>query len=104
MALATGSSYAIDAPFASNKAPHNQFHLSSKTPDPSSTMENEILRNSTKRCLDKATKAVAIIEAFVLGVVVHGITSLQGMVALLRISRFKFNMGKSLECFLRGHT
>lgn len=83
--LATEASSAIAAAFAPGKAPRSQFQLSPETPDPSSTMANEILSNSTKGYLGKATKTAAAVAALVVGAVVHGISSLERMVALLRI-------------------
>lgn len=63
-----------------------------------------MISNSTKGYLGKATKVVVVVATFFVGDVINGITSLEGMVALFRISRFKYNVGKSLECHLRGHT
>lgn len=83
--LATEASSVIAAALAPGKAPRSQFQLSPETPDPSSTMANEILSNSSKGYLGKATKTAAAVAAFVVGSVVHGITSLERMVALLRI-------------------
>lgn len=83
--LATEASSAIAAALAPGKAPRSQFQLSPETPDPSSTMANEMLSISAKGYLGKATKTAAAVAAFVVGAVVHGITSLERMVALLRI-------------------
>jgi hypothetical protein len=66
MILATEASSAIASAFAPGKAPRSQFQLSPETPDPSSTMANEILSNSTKGYLGKATKtAAAVVGAVV---------------------------------------
>lgn len=85
MILATEASSAIASAFAPGKAPRSQFQLSPETPDPSSTMANEILSNSTKGYLGKATKTAAAVAALVVGAVVQGVTSLERMVALLKI-------------------
>ncbi|GLJ22177.1 hypothetical protein SUGI_0416630 [Cryptomeria japonica] len=85
MTLATEASCSIATAFAPGKAPRSQFQLSPETPDTSSTMTNEMLSNSTKGLLGRATRAAAAVAALVAGSIVHGITNLERMVAVLRI-------------------
>lgn len=85
MTLATEASCSLATAFAPGKAPRSQFQLSPETPDTSSTMTNEMLGNSTKGLLGRATRAAAAVAALVAGSIVHGITNLERMVAVLRI-------------------
>lgn len=85
MTLATEALCSIASAFAPGKAPRSQFQLSPETPDTSSTVTNEMLSNSTKGLLGRATRAAAAVAALVAGSIVHGITNLERMVAVLRI-------------------
>ncbi|XP_030490033.2 mediator of RNA polymerase II transcription subunit 12 [Cannabis sativa] len=85
VALATEASSALAAVFAPGKASRNQFQSSPESHESNSSMSNENLNNSTKVVLGRATKIAAAVSALVVGAVVHGITSLERMVTVLRL-------------------
>ncbi|KAK9143773.1 hypothetical protein Syun_013173 [Stephania yunnanensis] len=72
----------ISGTFAPGKASRSQF---SEAHDSNSNLPNEVLNNSTKVILARATKAAAAVSALVIGAVVQGVTSLERMVTVFRL-------------------
>ncbi|CAK9143332.1 unnamed protein product [Ilex paraguariensis] len=85
IALATESSSALVQVFAPGKAPRSQFQLSPEAHDSKANVSNDILKNSTKSVLGRASKATAAISALVVGAVLHGVASLKRVVAVFRL-------------------
>ncbi|XP_068645657.1 mediator of RNA polymerase II transcription subunit 12-like isoform X2 [Aristolochia californica] len=98
IAVAGEAFSSISAAFAPGKSQARaQFQLSPETHDSSSGLSNEILNNSTKNFLSRATKAAAAVSALVVGVIVHGVISLERMVTC-----FKLKEGLDVLQFIRG--
>ncbi|KAG9441284.1 hypothetical protein H6P81_017138 [Aristolochia fimbriata] len=88
----------ISAAFAPGKSQARaQFQLSPETHDASTGLSSEILNNSTKIVPTRATKAAAAVSALVVGIIVHGVISLERM-----ITCFKLKEGLDVLQFLRG--
>ncbi|XP_031275828.1 mediator of RNA polymerase II transcription subunit 12 [Pistacia vera] len=85
IALATEASCALAGVFSPGKASRGQFQLSPEAHDSSPSMPNDILNNSSKVVLGKATKTVAAISSLIIGAVLHGVTSLERMVTVFRL-------------------
>ncbi|KAJ0113483.1 hypothetical protein Patl1_00451 [Pistacia atlantica] len=85
IALATEASCALAGVFSPGKASRGQFQLSPEAHDSSPSMPNDILNNSSKVALGKATKTVAAISSLIIGAVLHGVTSLERMVTVFRL-------------------
>ncbi|XP_062090335.1 mediator of RNA polymerase II transcription subunit 12 [Humulus lupulus] len=85
VALATEASSALAVVFAPGKASRNQFQSSPESHESNSSLSNENANNSTKVVLGRATKFAAAVSALVIGAVVHGVTSLERMVTVLRL-------------------
>ncbi|XP_068640515.1 mediator of RNA polymerase II transcription subunit 12-like isoform X2 [Aristolochia californica] len=98
IALAGEAFSGISAAFSPGKhQARAQFQLSPETHDSSSGLSNENLNNSTKIFLSRATKAAAAVSALVVGVIVHGVISLERMVTC-----FKLKEGLDVLQFIRG--
>ncbi|KAF3784152.1 Mediator of RNA polymerase II transcription subunit 12 [Nymphaea thermarum] len=82
-ALATEASNAVAESLA-GKASRSQFHLSSETVDSNSNLSSE-MNSSTKAFLGRPTKVVAAVSALLIGLVVHGVISLERMVSVLKV-------------------
>ncbi|XP_042503822.1 mediator of RNA polymerase II transcription subunit 12-like [Macadamia integrifolia] len=85
IAFATEASSAVAGAFAPGKAPRSQFQVSPEAQESNMNLPNEMLNNSAKLLLGRAGKIVAAVSALVVGVIVHGVTSLERMVSVLRI-------------------
>lgn len=84
IALATEASSALAGAFAPGKASRTQFQLSPEAHESNTNMSNETLNSSAKLVLGRATK-IAAVSALVIGAVIHGVTSLERMVTVLRL-------------------
>ncbi|KAL5572857.1 hypothetical protein UlMin_022454 [Ulmus minor] len=82
VALATEATSALASVFAPGKASRNQFQLSTESLDSNSVMSGD---NSTKVAFGRGTKVAAAVSALVVGVIVHGVTSLERMVTVFRL-------------------
>ncbi|CAN6487327.1 unnamed protein product [Victoria cruziana] len=82
-ALATEASNAVAESLA-GKASRSQFHMSSETTGNNSNLSNE-MNGSAKAFLGRPTKVVAAVSALLVGLVVHGVISLERMVSVLKI-------------------
>ncbi|CAK9134408.1 unnamed protein product [Ilex paraguariensis] len=85
IALATEASSALAQVFTPGKAPRSQFLPSPEAHDSNANLSNEILNNSTKAVLGRASKAMAAISALVVGAILHGVASLERMVTVFRL-------------------
>ncbi|KAJ7947292.1 Mediator of RNA polymerase II transcription subunit 12 [Quillaja saponaria] len=85
IALATEASSALAGLFTPGKASRAQFQMSPEALDTNTNMTNDILNNCTKVAIGRATKSAAAISALVVGAVIHGVTSLERMVTILRL-------------------
>ncbi|KDP28624.1 hypothetical protein JCGZ_14395 [Jatropha curcas] len=81
IALAAEASSALLMAFAPGKASRNQFQLSPE--DPNMNSSNEIMSNSARS--GRGTKSAAAISALIIGALIHGVTSLERMVTVLRL-------------------
>ena len=97
IALAAEASSALASALAPVKAPRSQFQLSPEAQDSNSSMSNEILNNSAKMALGRATKVLAAVSALVIGSVIHGVISLERMVTVFRLKE-----GLDVIQFIRG--
>ncbi|XP_042512477.1 mediator of RNA polymerase II transcription subunit 12-like [Macadamia integrifolia] len=97
IALATEATCAVAGAFAPGKAPRSQFQLSPEAHESNMNLPNEILNNSAKFLYGRAGKVVAAVSALVVGAIVHGVTSLDRMVSVLRLKE-----GLDIVQFLRG--
>ncbi|XP_057980761.1 mediator of RNA polymerase II transcription subunit 12 [Malania oleifera] len=84
IALAIEASSALAGVFAPVKASRTQFQPSPEAHDPNANMSSEVLNNSSK-VIGRPTKIAAAVSALVIGAVVHGVTSLERMVTVLRL-------------------
>ncbi|XP_038709264.1 mediator of RNA polymerase II transcription subunit 12-like isoform X2 [Tripterygium wilfordii] len=85
IALGTEASLVLAGSLAPGKASRSQFKLSPEAHDSTMTTPNEILSNPAKPALGRAGKIVAAVSALVIGAVIHGFTSLERMVTILRL-------------------
>ncbi|KAJ8900527.1 hypothetical protein K2173_025304 [Erythroxylum novogranatense] len=85
IALATEASTTLAAAFAPMKASRSQFQLSPESHDSNANISTEILNNPAKLALGRGTKIAAAISALVIGAIIHGVTSLERIVTLLRL-------------------
>ncbi|PIA49387.1 hypothetical protein AQUCO_01300301v1 [Aquilegia coerulea] len=80
IALATEASSAVAGSFAPGKVSRGQFPEGHDA-----NMSNQIVNNSAKSVLGRATKAAAAVSALVIGAIVHGVVSLERMVTVFRL-------------------
>ncbi|XP_043715509.1 mediator of RNA polymerase II transcription subunit 12 [Telopea speciosissima] len=85
IAFATEASCAVAGAFAPGKAARSQFQLSPEAHESNINLPNEMLNNSAKFLFGRAGKIVAAVSALVAGAIVHGVTSLDRMVSVLRL-------------------
>ncbi|EEF50532.1 mediator of RNA polymerase II transcription subunit 12 [Ricinus communis] len=81
IALATEASSALATAFAPGKASRSQFQMSPD--DSNANVPNEMLNNSGRP--GRVTKSAAAISALIVGAVIHGVTSLERMVTVLKL-------------------
>ncbi|XP_035539760.1 mediator of RNA polymerase II transcription subunit 12-like isoform X2 [Juglans regia] len=84
IALATEASSVLAVVLSPGKASRTQFQLSPEAHDSNTNMSNEFLNSSTK-LRGRATKIAAAVSGLVIGLVIHGVTSLERMVTVLRL-------------------
>ncbi|KAG7990418.1 hypothetical protein I3843_02G024500 [Carya illinoinensis] len=84
IALATEASSVLVGVLSPGKASRTQFQLSPEAHDSKTNMSNEVLNSSTK-LLGRATKIASAVSALGIGLVIHGVTSLERMVTVLRL-------------------
>ncbi|KAL5132831.1 Mediator of RNA polymerase II transcription subunit 12 [Glycine soja] len=84
IALATEASNALAGVFTPSKASRSQFQMSPEAHDSSNTISNDMGSNSIK-VVAKTTKIAAAVSALLVGAIVYGVTSLERMVAVLRL-------------------
>ncbi|GAV81723.1 Med12 domain-containing protein [Cephalotus follicularis] len=89
IALATEASTALAGVLAPGKPSRNH--------DSNSSLANEVSNNSAKPVPGRATKITAAVSALVIGAVIHGVTSLERMVTVLRLKE-----GLDVIHFVRG--
>ncbi|KAF6175105.1 hypothetical protein GIB67_022786 [Kingdonia uniflora] len=82
IALATEASSVVAVAFSPGKSSRSQIP---DAHDANTNLSNEILNNSAKAVLARATKVVAAVSAIVVGAVVHGVTSLERIIAAFRL-------------------
>ncbi|KAJ6835102.1 mediator of RNA polymerase II transcription subunit 12-like isoform X1 [Iris pallida] len=97
LALAAEASAAVSGAFSPGKVHRSQFQLSPETYDINSGRSNEMKNNSAKVFAGRAAKAAAAVSALVVGVIVHGATSLERMIML-----FKLKEGLYVPQFIRS--
>lgn len=85
IALAQEASSALAGVFAPGKVSRAQFQPSPEPHDSSSSMASELLNNSSKVVLSRATKITAAVSALVIGAVVHGVTNLERLTTVFRL-------------------
>ncbi|KAL1366795.1 hypothetical protein HN51_020860 [Arachis hypogaea] len=85
IALATEASNALAGVFAPSKASRAQFQISPDSHDTGSTTPNDVGSNSNKVMVSRPTKIAAAVSALVVGAIIHGVTSLERMVSILRL-------------------
>ncbi|KAL9228921.1 hypothetical protein vseg_004449 [Gypsophila vaccaria] len=97
IALATEASSALTAAFLPGKGARGQFQLSPDTHVSNVNMLNDVPSNSTKVSLGRATKIAAAVSSLIVGAVIHGVTSLERIVAVFRLKE-----GLDLMQYLRN--
>lgn len=83
VALATETSSALAQLSAPGKAPRSQFQLSPESSD--SNLSSDILNNSSRVAIGRASKISAAVSALVIGAILQGVSSLERMVSLFRL-------------------
>ncbi|KAK1290915.1 Mediator of RNA polymerase II transcription subunit 12 [Acorus calamus] len=96
IALAAEASSTVSGAFATGKGPRSQFHPSPETHDPSQNYSND-KNNSVKVLVGRTAKAAAAVSALVVGAVIHGVVSLERIVAA-----FKLKDGLDILQYLRN--
>eukprot|EP00258_Populus_trichocarpa_P025018 XP_024441037.1 mediator of RNA polymerase II transcription subunit 12 isoform X3 [Populus trichocarpa] len=84
VALATEASSALATAFSPGKASRSPFQMSPESHDSSGNISSEILNNSAK-ATGRGTKSAAAISALLVGAIIHGVTTLERMVTVLRL-------------------
>ncbi|KAJ6850557.1 mediator of RNA polymerase II transcription subunit 12-like [Iris pallida] len=97
LALAAEASTAVSGAFSPAKVHRSQFQSSPETHDINSNHSNEMMNNSAKLFAGRDVKAAAAVSALVVGVIVHGVTSLERMIVL-----FKLKEGLDVLQFIRS--
>ncbi|KAG0452730.1 hypothetical protein HPP92_025394 [Vanilla planifolia] len=97
VALAAEASSAISGSFSSVKSHRNAYQLSPESHEINSTHSNDVMNNSANIFGARAVKAIAAISALVVGVIVHGASSLERMVTV-----FKLREGLDVLQFIRS--
>lgn len=82
IAFATEASSAVTVALGPGKVPRSQFP---EAHDSNASLSNEMLHNSTKLILARATKAAAAVSGLVVGAMVHGVVSLERVVTIFRL-------------------
>ncbi|MQL81455.1 hypothetical protein Taro_013930, partial [Colocasia esculenta] len=81
--LAAEASSLVSGAFAPGKVSRNQFQLSPETHDMSPNIGNEPL--NAKTFVGRAVKAAAAVSALLVGAIIHGISSLERMITVLKL-------------------
>ncbi|KAJ6843119.1 mediator of RNA polymerase II transcription subunit 12-like [Iris pallida] len=97
LALAAEASTVVSGVFSPAKVHRSQFQLSPETHDINSDHSKEMMNNSAKLFAGRDAKAAAAVSALVVGVIVHGVTSLERMIVL-----FKLKEGLDVLQFIRS--
>ncbi|KAK7394764.1 hypothetical protein VNO78_15302 [Psophocarpus tetragonolobus] len=84
IALAMEASTALAGVFAPSKASRAQFQMSPETHD-TGTVSNDVANNTSKIVIARTTKISAAVSALVVGAIICGVTSLERIVAILRL-------------------
>lgn len=103
VALATEASLALN--FILGKVPRSQYQMSPESHDFSSNLSNEGLNPSGKAGLGSAGRISGAIYALVVGVILHGVASLERMVCLFRLKEGMdlIQFARSLKSNLNGN-
>ncbi|KAJ0970177.1 hypothetical protein J5N97_023054 [Dioscorea zingiberensis] len=97
IALASEASSAVSGAFSPGKPSRSHFQPSPENHDGSLNHPNENLNNSSKTFVGRTAKAAASVSALVVGAIVHGVVSLERMVAV-----FKLKEGLDVQLFIRS--
>ncbi|XP_011036341.1 PREDICTED: mediator of RNA polymerase II transcription subunit 12 isoform X2 [Populus euphratica] len=84
VALATEASSALATAFSPGKASRSPFQMSPESHDSSGNISSDILNNSAK-ATGRGTKSAAAISALLVGAIIHGVTTLERLVTVLRL-------------------
>ncbi|KAI9089976.1 hypothetical protein K1719_028946 [Acacia pycnantha] len=85
IALATEASTVLAGVFAPSKASRAQFQMSPEAHDAGISTSNDGVNKSSKVVFGRAMKIVAAVSALVVGAVIHGVSSLERVVTVLRL-------------------
>ncbi|XP_072962299.1 mediator of RNA polymerase II transcription subunit 12 [Typha angustifolia] len=85
VALAVEASSVVSVAFAPSKVHRSQFQMSPETHDIYGNHSNELINNSAKVISGRVSKAAAAVSALVVGATVHGLVSLERMIAVFKL-------------------
>ena len=97
LALAAEASLVVSGAYVPGKIHRGQFQPSSESHDTNPNHSNENMNSSAKIYAGRAAKAAAAVSALIVGLIVHGVTSLERMIVV-----FKLKEGLDVLQFIRS--